>query len=188
MRLARIPDWGESIAVDGRGRMFATAHFSGRVYRVDAPGGEPVALTRGIGANGGIVVRGDRQLLVGAGNDLAHSPTGDLFPTSRLPRVDPDSGAVHHVRRRSRRDRRALGGRNIGRVTPDGRVVVTHTAGQIWRAEEGRPCAVESGPGLRSSRSSPTGEATAASPPDRLYRAGVDGEVYGVPVGAGPGR
>ncbi|AZM87377.1 SMP-30/gluconolactonase/LRE family protein [Streptomyces sp. W1SF4] len=134
VRVAQLPDWVESIAVDGRGRMFATAYFSGRVYRIDAPGSAPVALTGDVGANGGIVVREDGQLLVGTGNDLAHSLTGDLFPTSRLLRVDPDSGAVRtYASGLGGIDGVALapdgtvytttlGGRNIGRVTPDGRV------------------------------------------------------------------
>ncbi|MGE7387984.1 SMP-30/gluconolactonase/LRE family protein [Streptomyces sp. NPDC004126] len=134
VQVAQVPDWVESIAVDGRGRMFATAYFSGRVYRIDAPGSAPVALTGEVGANGGIVVRDDGQLLVGTGNDLAHSLTGDLFPTSRLLRVDPDSGAVStYASGLGGIDGVALapdgtvytttlGGRNIGRVTPDGRV------------------------------------------------------------------
>ncbi|MFB9590188.1 SMP-30/gluconolactonase/LRE family protein [Streptomyces racemochromogenes] len=134
VRVAQLPDWVESIAVDGRGRMFATAYFSGRVYRIDAPGSAPVALTGDVGANGGIVVREEGQLLVGTGNDLAHSLTGDLFPTSRLLRVDPDSGAVRtYASGLGGIDGVALapdgtvytttlGGRNIGRVTPDGRV------------------------------------------------------------------
>ncbi|WP_405982640.1 SMP-30/gluconolactonase/LRE family protein [Streptomyces sp. NBC_00158] len=134
VQVAQLPDWVESIAVDGRGRMFATAYFSGRVYRIDAPGSAPVALTGDVGANGGIVVRSDGQLLVGTGNDLAHSLTGDLFPTSRLLRVDPDSGAVStYASGLGGIDGVALapdgtvytttlGGRNIGRVTPDGRV------------------------------------------------------------------
>ncbi|MFD7257982.1 SMP-30/gluconolactonase/LRE family protein [Streptomyces sp. NPDC059874] len=269
VRVARIPDWVESIAVDGRGRMFATAYFSGRVYRVDAPGGEPVALTGDIGANGGIVVRGDGQLLVGTGNDLAHSLTGDLFPTSRLLRVHPDSGAVTtYAAGLGGIDGVALapdgtvytttlGGRNIGRVTPDGRVdpawsrvpqpngiavspdggevyvvqttvapglyripvddpahprrwisadaadalalpdgltldgqgrplVATHTAGQIWRAEEGRLCTVESGLPLSTQLTYGRGDRGFSA--GRLYRAGVDGELYEVPAGAEPGR
>ncbi|MFJ3877751.1 SMP-30/gluconolactonase/LRE family protein [Streptomyces sp. NPDC090077] len=134
VQVAQLPDWVESIAVDGRGRMFATAYFSGRVYRIDAPGSTPVALTGDVGANGGIVVRADGQLLVGTGNDLAHSLTGDLFPVSRLLRVDPDTGAVAtYASGLGGIDGVALapdgtvytttlGGRNIGRVTPDGRV------------------------------------------------------------------
>ncbi|MEU3726491.1 SMP-30/gluconolactonase/LRE family protein [Streptomyces sp. NPDC031705] len=133
-QVARVADWVESIAVDGRGRMFATAYFSGRVYRIDAPGSAPVALTGNIGANGGIVVGADGQLLVGTGNDLAHSLTGDLFPTSKLLRVDPDSGTVStYASGLGGIDGVALapdgtvytttlGGRSIGRVTADGRV------------------------------------------------------------------
>ncbi|MFD3875847.1 SMP-30/gluconolactonase/LRE family protein [Streptomyces sp. NPDC058623] len=134
VQVAQLPDWVESIAVDARGRMFATAYFTGRVHRLDAPGSAPVALTGNIGANGGIVVRADGKLLVGTGNDLAHSLTGDLFPRSRLLLVDPDSGAVStYASGLGGIDGVALapdgtvytttlGGRNIGRVTPDGRV------------------------------------------------------------------
>ncbi|MFD6874224.1 MULTISPECIES: SMP-30/gluconolactonase/LRE family protein [unclassified Streptomyces] len=134
VEVAHLPDWVESIAVDARGRMFATAYYTGRVYRVDAPGSAPVALTGSIGANGGIVVRADGKLLVGTGNDLAHSLTGDLFPRSELLLVDPESGAVStYASGLGGIDGVALapdgtvytttlGGRNIGRVTPDGYV------------------------------------------------------------------
>ncbi|MFF4583486.1 SMP-30/gluconolactonase/LRE family protein [Streptomyces sp. NPDC001389] len=134
VQVAYVPDWVESIAVDGRGRMFATAYFSGRVYRIDAPGAAPVALTGNIGANGGIVVRGDGRLLVGTGNDLAHSLTGDLLPVSKLLEVDPETGAVRvYASGLGGVDGVALapdgtvytttlGGSGIGRVTPDGRV------------------------------------------------------------------
>ncbi|MFD3539883.1 SMP-30/gluconolactonase/LRE family protein [Streptomyces sp. NPDC058662] len=134
VEVARIPDWVESIAVDRRGRMFATAYFTGRVYRIDAPGTAPVALTGDIGANGGIVVRADGSLLVGTGNDLAHSLTGDLLPLSELLRIDPESGeSTTYASGLGGIDGVALapdgtvytttlGGRNIGRVTPDGRV------------------------------------------------------------------
>ncbi|MFJ3926047.1 SMP-30/gluconolactonase/LRE family protein [Streptomyces sp. NPDC090022] len=134
VEVARIPDWVESIAVDRRGRMFATAYFSGRVYRIDAPGREPVAITGPVGANGGIVVREDGRLLVGTGNDLLHSVTGDAFPVSELLLVEPDSGEVStYASGLGGIDGVALapdgtvytttlGGRTIGRVTPDGRV------------------------------------------------------------------
>ncbi|MGW2228446.1 SMP-30/gluconolactonase/LRE family protein [Streptomyces formicae] len=134
VRVAHLPDWVESIAVDERGRMFATAYFTGRVYRIDAPGRTPVPLTGDVGANGGIVVREDGKLLVGTGNDLAHSLTGDAFPSSELLLVDPESGEVGtYASGLGGIDGIALaadgtvytttlGGRNIGRVTPDGRV------------------------------------------------------------------
>ncbi|MFF5703715.1 SMP-30/gluconolactonase/LRE family protein [Streptomyces sp. NPDC012794] len=268
-QVAYVPDWVESIAVDREGRMFATAYFSGRVYRIDAPGSAPVALTGNIGANGGIVVRDDGQLLVGTGNDLAHSLTGDLFPTSKLLRVDPESGAVStYASGLGGIDGVALapdgtvytttlGGRNIGRVTPDGRVdpawarvpqpngiavspdgdevyvvqttvapglyripvgdparprlwvsadaaealalpdgltldgrgrplIATQAAGQIWRVEDGRLCAVESG--LHLSTQITYGRGDQGFSAGRLYRAGVDGRIYEVPAGAGPVR
>ncbi|MFD8142979.1 SMP-30/gluconolactonase/LRE family protein [Streptomyces sp. NPDC059708] len=134
VQVGYVPDWVESIAVDRRGRMFATAYFSGRVYRIDAPGAAPVALTGNIGADGGIVVREDGRLLVGTGNDLAHSLTGDLLPVSKLLEVDPESGAVSvYASGLGGIDGVALapdgtvytttlGGSGIGRVTPDGRV------------------------------------------------------------------
>ena len=134
VQVAQLPDWVESIAVDARVRMFATAYYTGRVHRIDAPGSAPVALTGNIGANGGIVVRADGKLLVGTGNDLAHSLTGDLFPRSELLLVDPDSGAVStYASGLGGIDGVALapdgtvytttlGGWNIGRITPDGRV------------------------------------------------------------------
>ncbi|OAR26986.1 hypothetical protein A8W25_01495 [Streptomyces sp. ERV7] len=134
VEVARIPDWVESIAVDQQGRMFATAYFTGRVYRIDAPGSAPVPLTGNIGANGGIVVREDGRLLVGTGNDALHSLTGDALPLSKLLLVDPDSGRVStYASGLGGIDGVALapdgtvytttlGGRSIGRVTPDGRV------------------------------------------------------------------
>uniref|UniRef100_A0AAU2K087 SMP-30/gluconolactonase/LRE family protein n=1 Tax=Streptomyces sp. NBC_00049 TaxID=2903617 RepID=A0AAU2K087_9ACTN len=134
VEVAHVPDWVESIAVDGRGRMFATAYYTGRVYRIDAPGSAPVALTGDIGANGGIVVRADGRLLVGTGNDPLHSLTGGAFPVSELLQVDPESGEVSsYASGLGGIDGVALapdgtvytttvGGRNIGRVTPDGRV------------------------------------------------------------------
>ncbi|MFJ9338788.1 SMP-30/gluconolactonase/LRE family protein [Streptomyces sp. NPDC101733] len=267
VRVAQLPDWAESIAVDRRGRMFATGHFGGRVYRIDAPGSAPVALTGDIGANGGIVVRADGRLLVGTGNDLAHSLTGDLFPVSRLLEVDPESGAVAtYASGLGGIDGVALapdgtvytttlGGRNIGRVTPDGRVdpawarvpqpngiavspdgsevyvvqttvapglyripvadpahprlwipaplldalalpdgltldgagrplIATHASGQLWRAEGGRLCAVESGLHLSTQFTYGRGERGFAA--GRLYRAGVDGAIREVPAGAEP--
>ncbi|GAA0317081.1 hypothetical protein GCM10010302_65170 [Streptomyces polychromogenes] len=134
VQVGYVPDWVESIAVDRRGRMFATAYFSGRVYRIDAPGAAPVALTGNIGADGGIVVREDGRLLVGTGNDLAHSLTGGLLPVSKLLEVDPETGAVSvYASGLGGIDGVALapdgtvytttlGGSGIGRVTPDGRV------------------------------------------------------------------
>ncbi|MFD9339089.1 SMP-30/gluconolactonase/LRE family protein [Streptomyces sp. NPDC060028] len=134
VQVARIPDWVESIAVDKRGRMFATAYFTGRVYRMDGPGSAPVPLTGNIGANGGIVVRDDGRLLVGTGNDLAHSLTGDALAVSKLLQVDPETGSVTtYASGLGGIDGVALapdgtvytttlGGRNIGRVTPDGQV------------------------------------------------------------------
>ncbi|MFH7596804.1 SMP-30/gluconolactonase/LRE family protein [Streptomyces racemochromogenes] len=134
VQVGYVPDWVESIAVDRRGRMFATAYFSGRVYRIDAPGAAPVALTGNIGADGGIAVREDGRLLVGTGNDLAHSLTGDLLPVSELLEVDPETGAVSvYASGLGGIDGVALapdgtvytttlGGSGIGRVTPDGRV------------------------------------------------------------------
>ncbi|GLW00610.1 SMP-30/gluconolactonase/LRE family protein [Streptomyces lavendulae] len=267
VEVARIPDWAESIAVDGHGRMFVTAYYTGRVYRIDAPGSAPVALTGDIGANGGIVVRGDGRLLVGTGNDLAHSLTGGLLPVSKLLLVDPDSGAVStYASGLGGIDGVALapdgtvytttlGARTIGRVTPDGRVdpawarvgqpngiavspdgsevyvvqttvapglyripvddpahprrwlsagpgdalalpdgltvdgrgrplVATHVAGQIWRAEGGSLCAVESG--LPLSTQITYGHGAGGFPAGRLYRAGVDGRIHEVPAGADP--
>ncbi|WP_329619421.1 SMP-30/gluconolactonase/LRE family protein [Streptomyces sp. NBC_01255] len=114
--------------------MFATALHSGRVYRIDAPGVTPVPITGGIGANGGIVVREDGRLLVGTGNDLLHSLTGDVLPVSKLLLVDPDSGAVSTyasglggiggvaLAPDGTVYTTTLGGRTIGRVTPDRRV------------------------------------------------------------------
>ncbi|MFF3641634.1 SMP-30/gluconolactonase/LRE family protein [Streptomyces sp. NPDC002564] len=263
--VAHLPDWVESIAVDGRGRMFATAYFTGRVYRIDAPGRTPVALTGDVGANGGIVVRPDGRLLVGTGNDLAHSLTGDLFPTSKLLLVDPESGGVTtYADGLGGIDGVALapdgtvytttlGGRTIGRVTPRGHVdpawarvaqpngvavspdgqqvyviqttvapglyripvddpahpvrwispsaadalalpdgltldaagrplVATHAAGQIWRVEDGRLCAVTSGMPLSTQVTYGRGDRGFAA--GRLYRAGVDGRIQEVPAGA----
>ncbi|MFD9574215.1 SMP-30/gluconolactonase/LRE family protein [Streptomyces sp. NPDC059982] len=265
--VARIPDWAESIAVDRRGRMFVTAYYTGRVYRIDAPGADPVALTGGIGANGGIAVREDGTLLVGTGNDLAHSLTGGLFPVSELLLVDPDSGRVRtYASGLGGIDGVALapdgtvytttlGGRTIGRVTPDGRVdpawarvgepngiavspdgsevyvvqttvapglyripvadpgrpvrwisaapwdalalpdgltldgrgrplIATHASGQVWRAESGSLCAVETG--LPLSTQVTYGHGDRGFSAGRLYRAGVDGRIYEVPAGFDP--
>ncbi|MEV5937485.1 SMP-30/gluconolactonase/LRE family protein [Streptomyces sp. NPDC051994] len=267
VEVAHVPDWVESIAVDRRGRMFATAYFSGRVYRIDAPGSAPVALTGDVGANGGIVVRDDGQLLVGTGNDLAHSLGGDAFPVSKLLLVEPESGKVTtYASGLGGIDGVALagdgtvytttlGGRNIGRVTPNGQVepvwaqvrqpngiavspdgtqvyviqtsvapglyripvadpahprrwisaaltdalalpdgltldshgrplIATHAAGQIWRAEGGKLCAVESGMYLSTQVTYGRGERGFSA--GKLYRSGVDGRIYEVPAGAEP--
>ncbi|MFE0175993.1 SMP-30/gluconolactonase/LRE family protein [Streptomyces sp. NPDC059002] len=134
VKVAHVPDWVESIAVDQRGRMFATAYFTGRVYRIDAPGRAAVPITGNVGANGGIVVRDDGRLLVGTGNDPLHSVTGGVLPTSELLLVDPESGKVStYAKGLGGIDGVALaadgtvytttlGGGNIGRVTPDGQV------------------------------------------------------------------
>ncbi|WP_327165919.1 SMP-30/gluconolactonase/LRE family protein [Streptomyces zaomyceticus] len=130
--VARIPDWVESIAVDRRGRMFATALHSGRVYRIDAPGVPPVPITGGIGANGGIVVREDGRLLVGTGNDILHSLTGGVLPVSKLLLVDPDSGAVSTYAS-------GLGGIDGVALAPDGTVYTTTLgAGTIGRVTPDR--------------------------------------------------
>ncbi|MFI6684224.1 SMP-30/gluconolactonase/LRE family protein [Streptomyces sp. NPDC050485] len=267
VQVAHIPDWVESIVVDRRGRMFATAYFTGRVYRMDAPGSTPVSLTGNVGANGGIVVRDDGQLLVGTGNDLVHSLSGDVLPISRLLLVDPESGQVTtYASGLGGIDGVALapdgtvytttlGGRNIGRVTPDGRVepawaqvpqpngvavspdgkqvyviqttiapglyripvddpshprrwisaapsdalafpdgltldrrgrplIATHAAGQIWRAEGGSLCAVESGMYLSTQITYGHGDRGFSA--GKLYRSGVDGKIYEVPAGAEP--
>ncbi|MGW2865075.1 SMP-30/gluconolactonase/LRE family protein [Streptomyces sp. NPDC001205] len=267
VQVARIPDWAESIVVDKKGRMFVTAYFTGRVYRIDAPGSAPVALTGDIGANGGVVVRDDGRLLVGTGNDLAHSLTGDVLPVSKLLLVDPDSGEVStYASGLGGIDGVALapdgtvytttvGGRNIGRVTPDGRVdpawahvlmpngiavspqgdevyviqttvapvlyripvgdpthprrwiptapadtlglpdgltldsqgrplIATHAAGQIWRAEQGALCSVQSGLYLSTQITYGHGERGFSA--GRLYRSGVDGTIYEVPAGSDP--
>ncbi|MFE4863173.1 SMP-30/gluconolactonase/LRE family protein [Streptomyces sp. NPDC056670] len=267
VQVAQVPDWTESIVVDQRGRMFATAYFTGRVYRIDAPGSTPVPLTAGIGANGGIVVRPDGRLLVGTGNDLGHSLTGDVLPVSKLLEVEPDSGAVStYASGLGGIDGVALapdgtvytttvGGRHIGRVTPDGRVnpawaqvpmpngiavspdgaqvyviqttpapalyripadnpaqpqrwistgiadalalpdgltldsrgrplIATHAAGQIWRAEGGTLCSVQSGMYLSTQITYGHGDHGFSA--GKLYRSGVDGKIYEVPAGADP--
>lgn len=267
VQVAHIPDWVESIAVDKQGRMFATAYFTGRVYRIDAPGSTPVALTPNVGANGGIVIREDGQLLVGTGNDVGHSLTGDVFPASKLLQVDPESGKVTtYASGLGGVDGVALapdgtvytttvGGHRIGRVTPDGRVdpawaqvaqpngiavspdggqvyviqttvapglyripvndpahpqrwistrlsdalalpdgltldsqgrpmIATHTAGQIWRAQGGTLCAVQSGMYLSTQITYGHGDHGFSA--GKLYRSGVDGKIYEVPAGAEP--
>ncbi|KIF03419.1 hypothetical protein PL81_24360, partial [Streptomyces sp. RSD-27] len=76
----------------------------------------------------------DGRLLVGTGNDPAHSLTGGLLPVSELLEVDPETGAVRvYASGLGGVDGVAaapdgtvytttLGGSVIGRVTPDGRV------------------------------------------------------------------
>ncbi|WP_050668540.1 SMP-30/gluconolactonase/LRE family protein [Luteipulveratus halotolerans] len=134
MKLAQLGEHIESIIVDRHGRMFMTGYFSGKVYRMDTPQSQPVAITGGINATGGIVVRPDGKLLVGTGNDLLTSATGDLFPHSEVKLVDPDTGAVSvYADGLGGIDGIALaqdgtvytttvGGQNIGRVSPDGTV------------------------------------------------------------------
>lgn len=134
IKVAQLGDHIESIIVDQRGRMFMTGYYSGKVFRMDSPDATPVAITGGINASGGIVVRPDGKLLVGTGNDLLTSTTGDLFPHSELKLVDPDTGAVSiYADGLGGIDGVALaqdgtvytstvGGQNIGRVSPDGTV------------------------------------------------------------------
>jgi gluconolactonase len=93
--VARIPFPGEfeALAVDDRGRMFATDLLNQYVWRIDRPGATPVVLAKGFNSMGGIVVRPDGKLLVGTGNDPITGTTGYLKPSAKIFLVDPETGA-----------------------------------------------------------------------------------------------
>jgi gluconolactonase len=81
----------ESTIVDREGRLFFAG--TGKLYRLDAPGAEPIVLAEGIEAPGGMAFDSEGFLILGFGDSIANGAQGDVDPKAGLLRVDPDTGA-----------------------------------------------------------------------------------------------
>jgi sugar lactone lactonase YvrE len=185
---------------------------------VDPDSGAVTTYAAGLGGIDGVALAPDGTVYtttLGGRNIGRVTPDGRVGPAwARVPQpneiaVSPDGGEVYvvqttvapglyripvgdaaHPRRWFSADADAADVQALpDGLTLDGRgrpLVVTHTAGQIRHAEEGRLCAVESGLPLFTQLTHGRGDRGFSA--GRLYRTGVDGEVYEVPVGAEPGR
>lgn len=89
----------ESAIVDARGRLFYTDTSLRALMRIDAPGGAPVVVAGGIESPGGLAIDGAGRILVGQGNGFVNGALGNVAPSARLLRVDPDTGAVSEFAR-----------------------------------------------------------------------------------------
>ncbi|WUI67503.1 hypothetical protein OHQ90_33990 [Nocardia sp. NBC_00403] len=84
----------EGLTVDAHGRAYTTDLLSGRVYRIDAPGAEPVPIaTVPSGGAGALAWTADEKLLVGYGAD-ARVVAGDFLRHAGIVQLDPDTGAM----------------------------------------------------------------------------------------------
>ncbi|WP_067710468.1 hypothetical protein [Nocardia yamanashiensis] len=82
----------EGLTVDAAGRAFTTDLWSGRVYRIDAPGAPPVQIaTVPSGGGGALAWTPDGKLLVGYGAD-ARVLIGDAIRHAGIVQIDPDTG------------------------------------------------------------------------------------------------
>ncbi len=88
----------EGLAVDGRGRLYATDLVTGNVYRFAFPGAAPTILTTVPSGNGagGLAFEPDGDLLIG----YASSPAqllGDLLLPGHIERMNLTTGAITQV-------------------------------------------------------------------------------------------
>lgn len=80
----------ESAIVDKSGRLFFAG--TGKLYRLDSPGDEPIVLADGLNAPGGLAFGADGYLYLGIGDSIAGGAQGDIDPKAALLRVDPETG------------------------------------------------------------------------------------------------
>lgn len=84
----------ESVIVGNGGKLYysgATSPAASRLYKVPAPGEDPVTVLDGPAGPGGLAWAG-RRLLWGSGNTAANGLTGDADPKSSLLSVNPAKG------------------------------------------------------------------------------------------------
>ncbi|MEV0251236.1 hypothetical protein AB0H76_31905 [Nocardia sp. NPDC050712] len=95
VQVAAIPGTAlEGLTVDPLGRAYTTDLFSGRVFRIDAPGAPAVPIaTVPSGGGGALAWTPDGALLVGYGAD-PRVFAGDTLRHAGIVRLDPDSGAM----------------------------------------------------------------------------------------------
>ena len=85
----------ESVAFDGRGRLFFTNSTAGELLMIRSSGAKPKVVLDGIDAPGGIVFRRNGNVLVGFGDSIAQGSDGEENPEAGLIEVDPQTGNSH---------------------------------------------------------------------------------------------
>jgi sugar lactone lactonase YvrE len=85
----------ESVAFDGRGRLFFTNSTAGELLMIRRSGAKPTVVLDGIDAPGGIVFRRNGNVLVGYGDSIAQGSDGEENPEAGLIEVDPRTGKSH---------------------------------------------------------------------------------------------
>ncbi|MEV6275295.1 hypothetical protein [Nocardia sp. NPDC051832] len=95
VQVASIPGTAlEGLTVDPLGRAYTTDLFSGRVFRIDAPGAPAVPIaTVPSGGGGALAWSPDGALLVGYGAD-PRVFAGDALRHAGIARLDPGTGAM----------------------------------------------------------------------------------------------
>jgi sugar lactone lactonase YvrE len=110
-------------AVDSAGRLFYSDTSKSAIFRVDRPGAPPALLTATPGDPGAFVLKPDRTMIVGIGDQVQNGLQGDLNPISSLWRVNLDAGA-HTVYATG------LGEANGLAEEPDGALYATNGVGR----------------------------------------------------------
>ncbi|WP_372789721.1 SMP-30/gluconolactonase/LRE family protein [Paraconexibacter sp.] len=87
----------ESVIVDARGRLYYTDTTAQALKRLDAPGAHPEVVAAGIASPGGLAIDDQGRILLGQGNSAAGGALGNLAPSARLLRIDPETGEVTTV-------------------------------------------------------------------------------------------
>jgi sugar lactone lactonase YvrE len=85
----------ESVAFDGRGRLFFSNSTAGELLMIRRSGAKPTVVLDGIDAPGGIVFRRNGNVLVGYGDSIAQGSDGEENPEAGLIEVDPRTGKSH---------------------------------------------------------------------------------------------
>ena len=82
----------ESVAFDGKGRLFFTNSDAGKLLMIRHSGAKPKLVLDGIDAPGGIVFRRNGHVLVGYGDSIAQGSDGEANPEAGLIDVNPRTG------------------------------------------------------------------------------------------------
>ena len=83
----------ESVAFDGKGRLFFTNSEAGKLLMIRHSGAKPKLVLDDIDAPGGIVFRRNGHVLVGYGDSIAQGSDGEANPEAGLIDVNPRTGS-----------------------------------------------------------------------------------------------